>query len=134
MAKKKMTKTFEGETGSIIRITILDGEKGAMDFDFNNLPPDIQGKLGPFGLSHKLGDSAAGKSGAEAEESINKVYEGLMNGDWSVRAPAAPKVSTKVIADNLGTLSKKERNAAIEVLQRLGIKIPGITEDEPAEA
>lgn len=130
MAKKKMTKTFEGENQDIVRITILEGEKGAMDFDFKNLPPDIQAKLGPFGLSHKLGDSAAGKSGVEAEEAITKVFEGLMNGDWSVRAPAAPKVSTKTIANNLGTLSKKEQSAAVEVLQRLGIKIPGITGDD----
>ena len=131
MAKKKMTKTFEGEQGNIIRITVLDGNAGAMDFDFNDLPPEIQGKLGPFGLSHKLGDSAAGKSGAEAEEAINKVFDGLKNGDWSVRAPAAPKVSTKTIATNLDSLPKKERNAALEVLQRLGINIPGVT--PPAE-
>lgn len=134
MAKKKMTKTFEGENQDVIRITVLDGNSGAMDFDFKDLPADIQAKLGPFGLSHKLGDSAAGKSGVEAEEAINKVFDGLKNGDWSVRAPAAPKVSTKTIANNLGTLSKKEQNAAVEVLRRLGIKIPGITgDDEPAE-
>lgn len=128
MAKKKMTKKIEG---TIVNIEVLDGKDGAKDFDFASLPADIQAKLGPFGLNHKLGDSAAGKSGVEAEEAINKVFDGLMNSDWSVRAPAAPKVSTKVIATNLESLSKKEQNAAIEVLQRLGINIPGIT--PPAE-
>jgi hypothetical protein len=131
MAKKKMTKEIEG---TVIRITVLDGKKGAVDYNFADLPGDIQAKLGPFGLNHKLGDSAAGKNGVEAEEAIDKVFTGLMNSDWSVRAPAAPKVSTKTIATNLDTLSKKEQNAAIEVLTRLGIHIPGITpapEPEP---
>lgn len=134
MAKKKMTKKIEG---TIVNIEVLDGKDGAKDFDFAALPADIQAKLGPFGLNHKLGDSAAGKNGVEAEEAINKVFDGLMNSDWSVRAPAAPKVSTKVIATNLESLSKKEQNAAIEVLQRLGINIPGITppaEEPPAKS
>lgn len=130
MAKKKMTKEIDG---SIIKITVLDGEKGAVDYDFTKLPADIQAKLGPFGLNHKLGDSAAGKKGMEAEEAISKVFEGLMDSNWSVRAPAAPKVSTKTIATNLSSLSEKEQNAAIEVLQRLGINIPGITPEPPAK-
>ncbi len=124
MAKKKMTKTIEG---TVISIEVLSGQGGKVDYDFTTLPADIQAKLGPFGLNHKLGDSAAGKEGVEAEEAIAKVFEGLRNGDWSVRAPAAPKVSTKTIATNLESLSEKEQNAAIEVLQRLGINIPGIT-------
>ncbi len=130
MAKKKMVKKIDGTK---ISIEVLDGQLGAVDFDFTELPADIQAKLGPFGLNHKLGDSAAGKSGVEAEEAIAKVFEGLKNGDWSVRAPAAPKVSTKTIATNLESLSAKEQNAAIAVLQRLGINIPGITPEEEAE-
>lgn len=129
MAKKKMDKTIEG---AVVSITVLEGAQGKMDFDFNLLPPDIQAKMGPFGLNHKLGDSAAGKTGAEAEEAINKVWQGLMEGDWSVRAPAAPKVSTKVIADNFSNLSDDEQNAAKAVLESLGIKVPGVTEEVPA--
>ena len=129
MAKKKMDKKIEG---TAVIISVLEGAQGEMTFDFATLPPDIQAQLGPFGLNHKLGDSAAGKTGVEAEEAINKVWEGLMAGDWSVRAPAAPKVSTKVIADNFGNLSEEEQNAAKAVLASLGIKVPGITEEEPA--
>jgi len=129
MSKKKMDKTIED---SVVSITLLDGTMGKMDFDFNLLPADIQTKMGPFGLNHKLGDSAAGKTGAEAEEAINKVWQGLMEGDWNVRAPAAPKVSTKVIADNFSNLSADEQNAAKAVLEALGIKVPGVTEDVPA--
>ncbi|MCK5015672.1 MAG: hypothetical protein KAS32_01255 [Candidatus Peribacteraceae bacterium] len=131
MAKKKMIKRIKG---TVVAIEVLDGKLGIVDYDFASLPADIQEKLGPFGLNHKLGDSAAGKTGIEAEESIQKVFEGLRNNDWSVRAPAAPKVSTKTIATNLSSLSEKEQNAAIEVLQRLGINIPGITPEAVEEA
>ena len=94
-----------------------------MEFDFMQLPKDIRVKFGPFGLGHKLGDSAAGKSGAEAEESINKVWEGLMSGDWTTRAPAAPKLTKKNIAEGLGNLSGDEAEAARALLAKLGINI-----------
>jgi hypothetical protein len=126
MAAKKLEKKIEGTT---VVITAIDGTKGQMAFDFTQLPEAIQAALGPFGLGHKLGDAAAGKSGSDAEEAINKVWDGLVAGDWSVRAPAAPKVSTKVIADNFTNLSEEEQNAARTVLAALGIKIPGITAD-----
>jgi hypothetical protein len=130
MAAKKLEKKIEG---TVVTINAVNGEKGQMDFDFTSLPQDIQAKLGPFGLGHKLGDSAAGKEGKDAEEAIIKVWEGLVAGDWSVRAPAAPKVSTKVIADNFSNLSQEEQNAAKAVLASLGIKIPGITADAAGE-
>jgi hypothetical protein len=130
MAKKKLDKRFKEDAPSVIQITVLDGEQDLMEFDFNDLPLEIQGKLGPFGLSHKLGDAAAGKSGKEAEEAIIKVFEGLMENNWSVRAPAAPKVSTKTIKDNLSTMSEDEQSAAAAVLKKLGINIPGLTDEE----
>jgi hypothetical protein len=82
---KKLAKEIEG---SVVKISVEGGTP--MEFDFTTLPKDIRVKFGPFGLGHKLGDAAAGKSGAEAEEAINKVWEGLMSGDWTTRAPAAP--------------------------------------------
>lgn len=115
---KKLAKEIEG---SIVSITVDGG--APMQFDFAALPKDIRVKFGPFGLGHKLGDSAAGKSGAEAEESINKVWEGLMAGDWTTRAPAAPKLTKKNIAENLGNLSEDEAAAAKALLEKLGIKL-----------
>lgn len=115
---KKLAKEIEG---SIVSITVDGGSP--MQFDFAALPKDIRVKFGPFGLGHKLGDSAAGKSGAEAEESINKVWEGLMAGDWTTRAPAAPKLTKKNIAENLGNLSEDEAAAAKALLEKLGIKL-----------
>jgi hypothetical protein len=124
MAQKKLDKKIEG---NVVMITALDGEKGPMSFDFLSLPPFIQEKFGPFGLSHKLGDAAAGKKGKEAEEAISKVYDGLMAGDWSVRAPAAPKVSVNEISTNLAKMPEEEQAKVIAALTALGLKIPGIT-------
>jgi len=126
MSKKRMSKTI---TGTVVAITVIDGENGTMEFNFNDLPEEIQVKFGPFGLGHKLGDAAAGKKGVDAEEAITKVFDGLMDSNWSVRAPAAPKVSTKVISENFGNLSEDEQAAAKAVLASLGINIPGISKE-----
>ena len=115
---KKLAKEIEG---SVVKISVDGGSQ--MEFDFMALPKDIRVKFGPFGLGHKLGDSAAGKTGAEAEESINKVWEGLMSGDWTTRAPAAPKLTKKNIAEGLGNLSGDEAEAARALLAKLGINI-----------
>lgn len=128
---KKTRKKLEKDLTEhpLVKITALEGDKGQQVFDFTTLPEDIQSRLGPFGLGHKLGDAAAGRRGAEAEEAIAKVWDGLMAGDWSVRAPAVPKVSIKAIADNYEMLSTKEKATAQKLLKDLGMKIPGITEE-----
>ena len=126
MAKtKKLTKDLVTKPGSVI-ITAEGGEKGAMTFDFSKLPEGIQEKFGPFGLGHKLGDAAAGRAGKDAEASIMKVWEGLMKGDWSVRAPAAPKISVAEVAANFSKLSPAEQKTAKSLLEGLGIAIPGV--------
>jgi len=116
--------TYEGK----VAITVLGGTKGQMIFDPAELPGDVQNKLVPFGLGHKLGDAAAGKSGVEAEEAIEKVWEGLKTGDWTVRAPAAPKVSLKDVAANFQNLSDEEKAQAKLLMASLGIKLPGISD------
>ena len=122
---KKLTKDLATKPGVVI-ITVSDGVKGAMSFPFANLPDKIRRLFGPFGLGHKLGDAAAGRSGKDAESSIGKVWEGLMKGDWSVRAPAAPKISVTEVAANFGKLSPAEQKTAKTLLDSLGIKIPGM--------
>jgi hypothetical protein len=84
--------------------------------------------LARLALGHKLGDAAAGKEGAEAEEAIEKVFEGLKSGDWSVRAPAGPRVSIKALAENVSKLDPASQEAAKALLTSLGVKIPGFNE------
>ena len=125
---KKLTKDLVTHEGKLA-ITVLGGDQGEMIFDPNELTVEIQDKFIPFGIGHKLGDSAAGRSGVEAETAINKVWEGLKNGDWSVRAPAQPKVAISDVAQNFDKLSDEEKAAAAPLLKSLGIDIPGL-EDE----
>jgi hypothetical protein len=125
--KKKLSKDLATDPGAVI-ITVEGGEKGAMKFPFNKLPGKIQTLFGPFGLGHKLGDSAAGRKGKDAEKAILKVWEGLVKGDWSVRAPAVPKISVTEVAANFAKLSDAEKKTAEKLLAGLGIKIPGIAE------
>ena len=108
---KKLTKEIVGTV-----VTLTSGEE-SKSFDFATLPADIQTKFGPFGLGHKLGDAAAGKEGVEIFASIEKVWEGLEKGDWSVRAPAGEKVNVKTLLSNVdsmeGTDEEKARLKAI---------------------
>ena len=124
--EKKLTKDLTTKPGAVI-ITVAGGEKGPMEFQFDKLPEAIQAKFGPFGYGHKLGDSAAGRSGKDAEAAILKVNQGLMNGDWSVRAPAAPKINIADLATNFEKLSPKEQAVAKKFLSSLGLAIPGVT-------
>ncbi len=120
--RKKLSKDLS--TAGLIKLTVVDGVKGEMVYDFAKLPKDIQTKFGPFGAGHKLGDAAAGRKGTEAEDAITKIWEGLMKGEWSVRAPAVPKVSVADIAAKFDNLSKAEKKAAAPLLAALNITVP----------
>lgn len=114
---KKLVKSIEGNV-----LTIKEGATGkTLTFDFTKLPAAIQAKLGPYGLSQKLGDAAAGKAGTEAVESIETVWKGLTEGNWSVRAPAGEKVSKKEIEDKLAAMPEKDRKIAEAMLAKMGI-------------
>lgn len=116
--KKKLSKVVEG---SVIAIT--EAITGAvLKFDVATLPDAIQTNLKYHGASQKLGDAAAGREGQEAIDAINKVWEGLAKGDWSVRAPAAEKVSIKDLAGKVAAMADgKDKKAAEDLLRKLGI-------------
>lgn len=117
-----MARKMEKEiNGTVVSINVFGGSRGKQDFDYNSLPETIKDKLGPFGLNHKLGDSGAGKTGPEAEEAVLKVWEGLQNGEWTVREPAAPKVPVKTVMANLEALPEEQKAAAYATLQALGL-------------
>lgn len=117
---KKLTKSIEG---SVVTIEAVGGEKGAQSFDVADLPANVQEALVPFGLSHKLGDAAAGRKGTEAEEAIQKVWDGLLKGDWTVRAPAMPKVKMSDVKNALADMSPEDAAAARELMKKLGLAV-----------
>jgi hypothetical protein len=126
---KKLDKAIDG---NVVKITAIDGALGEMLFDASTLPEEVQKNLVPFGLGHKLGDAAAGRTGKDAEDAIKKVWDGLVKGDWSVRVPAVAKVSLSEIAKNLEGLGEAEKAAAVALLASMGIKLPGVTVAAPA--
>lgn len=116
--KKKLSKSIEGTV-----LTITESETGStITYDFAALPTGIQSLLGPFGMASKLGDAAAGKKGQEAIDAINKVWDGLVSGNWSVRAPAAEKISKNSIMEKFNAMPEgKEKNMTDAILKNLGI-------------
>lgn len=118
---KRPRKVGKDIQGTVVNLDV-SGTK--LSFDFATLPADIQAKFGPFGLGHKLGDSAAGKSGQEAVDAINKVWEGLMASDWTVRAPAGEKVSVSNIKSKLDAMPKAEAEKYRKFLAALGVNVP----------
>lgn len=118
---KKLAKEFDKVNTNLL--TISESVTGkVMKFDFKALPPAIQANLGPFGMGSKLGDAAAGKEGQEAIDSIQKVWDGLMKGDWSVRAPAAAKISTSDVMARFNAMPEgPEKAVAKKFLTSLGL-------------
>lgn len=124
-SRRKLIREQDYDKG-LISFTAINGEAGKLSFDFNKLPEDIQRKLGPLGLNHRLGDAAAGLAGKDAEEAINKVWAGLMKGDWTVRKPAAPKMDVAAVKEKYSKMSKAEQDASAKLLAQMGVNIPGI--------
>jgi len=116
---RKLTKEVEGTTITLDVVSV--GTK--LVFSLDQFNDDIQQKLSMYGISQKLGDAAAGKDGQEAVDAIQKVADGLIAGDWTIRAPAAAKVTKAQINDNLSNMSEKEQVAAKALLAKLGISV-----------
>jgi len=127
MAKKerKLEKVIEGTVITIKEL--ITGE--VMVFDFNDYPAEMQEKLGPFGLSHKLGDAAAGVQGQEAVDAIKKVHDGLMASNWAVRGARGESVSVNQINSGIEKLPEAEQLAARQLMLRLRILKPTTQDD-----
>jgi hypothetical protein len=122
--RKKLTKVIEGTV-----LTITEGiTNTVIKVDFAKLPENIKANLGPYGLSQKLGDAAAGKEGQEAVDSIMRIKEGLEKGDWTVRAPAAEKINKKDIVDKFNAMAPQQKAVLAanpelkKTLEALGVK------------
>jgi len=118
--KKRLSKVIDG-TVLTIKEAVTDA---TLTFDFADLPEGIQALFGPFGMSQKLGDAAAGKKGQDAVDAINKVWDGLLAGNWSVRAPKAEKISKNGILEKYNAMPDgAEKEMAATILANLGITV-----------
>ena len=115
---KKLSKVVNGNV-----LTITESTTGTViTVDASTLPANIQANLIVHGLSQKLGDSAAGTSGAEAVDAIQKTLEGLQKGEWTTRTPAAEKITKSSILDTYNAMPDgKEKNALKGALVKLGV-------------
>ena len=118
---RRLEKSVDYDNGVVSVKVIATGQE--LVCDSNQLPAEIKGKLIPLALSHRIGDSAAGREGEEAFDAMTKVWEGLMAGNFTIRQPAAKGLSKKEIQEKLSSLSGKEASAAAALLEKLGITL-----------
>lgn len=120
---KKLGKKVEG-TDVIFQLQDED-----LTFNSADLPQEMQNRLVPFGLGHKLGDAAAtAKTPEEAKTAIQRVWDGMMESKWSTRTAAepgekAPKLTKSAILANLEKLPEDQREAAKAFLATLGFTV-----------
>lgn len=118
---RRLNKEIDMEKG-ILTIEVIGGKKGKMSFDPKQIKDaKVLAYLPVLALNHRLGDAAAGRQGSDAENAILAVWEGLLKGELTVRAPAKPKVAVDTVKENLEKLTGKEKETAIAVLKSLGI-------------
>lgn len=115
---KKLSKVMEG---SVLVVKEL-GTNSIIRYDSTKLNAEVQKHLFYHGLEQKIGDAAAGKSGKDAVDSMNKVWEGLLKGDWTVRAPAGEKITKSSVLDKFNAMPEgKAKEQAKAALIALGL-------------
>lgn len=121
MARASRLKKDLTEIG-VLKIEIVNGE--TLIFNPSDLPTEIQKLLPTVALSHRLGDAVAGIAEPELiKANLEKVWQGMLEGNWKIRKPGTPKVELSAIKDNLSNLTNAEQEAAKTLLASLGITI-----------
>jgi hypothetical protein len=92
MAEKKVTKSI-AEDNSGVGFTFADGS--VLTANLSELSDEMRTQLALHGLSQKIGDSYAGEDAENCETIAGKVWEQLVEGNWSVRTGggAGPRIS-----------------------------------------
>jgi len=118
---RKLIKATSKETMSV-SIEVVGVESGPVEYPITELSQEIVDQLALHGLSQKLGDSAAGKEGADAESSIAETWSNLVEGKFKgERAGGERMPSKKSMAATLEGLSPEEQEESRAALAKLGI-------------
>jgi hypothetical protein len=121
MAAKKLGKKIEQN-----EVVFNIGEE-EVRYDTALLSQEVKDRLVVFGAGHKLGDSAASaKTPEDMKKNIQRVWDGMIAGNWSTRVPGeererTPKISQKTILANLEKLPVEQQEAAKALLASMGI-------------
>jgi hypothetical protein len=90
-SNNKLTKTWDETEGTTVTFKMGDT---VLQVDVASLPDNIQKALMLHGAAQKVGDAAAGKSGAEAIGAMQKVIDQLNAGQWTrSREGGGPRVT-----------------------------------------
>jgi hypothetical protein len=119
MAKRKLIKKIEDNK---LTISVV-GIEGSNTYDPTKLPEDIQAQLPCIALNHILGDSAAGKAGADAEKCIAEKWKAMMEGKMTTRKPKEPSVKETDLLENFKKLTPKQKTAAKGLMESLGLDV-----------
>jgi hypothetical protein len=121
--KKKKQKVMEKTvTADSLTIKIL-GTDFCLEARPADLPENVQALLPSIALSHMLGDAAAGKSGQEAVDRIQKKWDALVEGNLSIRKPAEKKISVSEVSKNIESLSEEEAAKVRAAFELLGVNL-----------
>ena len=78
-----------------------------MTFDLLGLSATILADLVEHGLTQKVGDAAAGKTGDEAKAKMQMTYDALRAGNWGVRKAAGPRKTKDELEPYFETVMEK---------------------------
>lgn len=108
----------------MVSIEVVGVESGPIEYNLTDVSDDIKDQLALHGLSQKLGDSAAGKEGADAEASISETWSNLVEGKFRGERAAGERMPTKKsMTDSLSKLSPEEQEEARKALAKLGVTL-----------
>lgn len=106
----------------MVSIEVVGVESGPIEYNLTDVSDEIKDQLALHGLSQKLGDSAAGKEGADAESSIAETWSNLVEGKFRGERAAGERMPTKKsMTDSLSKLSPAEQETAKAALAKLGV-------------
>ena len=106
----------------MVSIEVVGVESGPVQYNLTDVSDEIKDQLALHGLSQKLGDSAAGKEGADAEASISETWSNLVEGKFRGERAAGERMPTKkFMTASLEKLSPAEQEDAKAALAKLGV-------------
>ena len=88
-----------------------------LECEYDRLSDDMKRKVGIWGINHKVGDGfSSAQTVDEAYDMASAVWDGLLNGDWTVRTTGG------ILAEALSRASGETLEACREVIKAMDDK------------
>lgn|SRR5574337_206731 len=90
--------------------------------EVDKLTDDIKTKCAIYGISQKVGDSAAGLGGEEAYNAMVNTWQSLVEGKWTLRLPGEKiSLNKKAVQEKFADLSTEDQEKARNLLASFGL-------------